>query len=289
MVVVQGVPVQPQSAQPPLLYQTVDQYGNIAYTTVNPHQPAGPPPVNPNYSNTNSYNSNTQSIIVTNAYYAADGSEGQQGQQMQPVVSNVGPTVALLGNKDLGLIRSLRLYFAGYVLLMLAMGVMGSLLAHYGGTIGVGVALPSFICMLLAFVPLSVGEGFSNFVCGIVTQMVFAVISISCASAAFTQNFHLTACALETSDHVYQYYGQLKDYTDAADCAHGYIYAHNSCACVNTNHACLHFMTGYTNCHALYTTIPALSLVVFILAMGQLCFLIGMLLYLVIYVDRHKV
>jgi hypothetical protein len=180
--------------------------------------------------------------------------------------------------------------FGAYAVLLFIEGILASVLTHFGAPVGVGVAIPCFLGMIIAFINLGCcGTGFVNFFCSNITQFIFAVFSIACASAAFSQNFTLEACAVENGDSPnYTTYGHASFFQEAIDCSSGYVYADRSCGCVNHAGDCLHFATHYTDCDSILDDAPGLSLAIFLLALAQMLMLFGMFFYLVVIVDRSK-
>jgi hypothetical protein len=272
---IHAVPVG-DAQQPQMVYQTVDQNGNVVYMAANPSMMMAP-----------------QQAPQGTVMYAVQQPNGTIAYVQQP---GLNPPAAVIVApaappkvQDPQLVQFLKNIHGAYAVLLLVEGVIGSVLAHYGATIGVGVALPCFLGMFLAFLSLAGGSRFDNFLGGNMIQFVFAIISISCAAAALSQNFSLEACAVEIgSSNTYTTYGHDSFYQEAIDCSSGYIYSDRSCGCVNHAGTCLHFETGYTDCHELLLKAPALSLVVFLLAMAQMLSLFGLLFYLVVVVDRTK-
>jgi hypothetical protein len=269
---IHAVPV--NDGQQQMVFQTVDQNGNVVYMTGNP----GMMP-------------QQQGSVM----YAVQQPNGTVAYVQQP---GMNPTTVIItanetpAAKDPQLKQFIKNYHGAYAILLLVEGIFGSVLAHYGSGLGIGVALPCFLGMVLGFLSLAAGNGYCSFLGSNIIQFVFLIISISCASAAYSQNFTLEACAKETDDFSGQYttYGHASYFQQAIDCSSGYIFSDDSCACVNHVDvpSCLHFTAGYNDCDALLNNVPALSLVVFILALVQLFSLIAMFFHLVVVVDRSK-
>ncbi len=167
---IHAVPVGDQP-QPQMVYQTVDQNGNVVYMAANPSMMQQQPMVMQQPMMQQQQPMMQQQVMMQGpngqpqyVMMAAPQQQSPQGAVLYGVQQPNGTiaymaqppqttTVILTANNtpatparqtDPALVQFLKNCHGGYAVLLLVEGVMGSVLAHFGASIGVGVALPCF-------------------------------------------------------------------------------------------------------------------------------------------------